>query len=293
MKEKETNELANWYSTYGFITAERILERLKIKLPQQLLIAAVRNNNNFYHQLLMVPTKIIFNGIILQQAQDYQVYAQKSMVNYLLSSEAAKSPEETGEMTREDLEEMQKQLVELNDNFHQEEFNHNKLIAESQQSLMKYTAEWQKKLLTSAKQVKSKLKAAGGEASEPQIIQAINTLLINENLKPGEELSFKSQNWLVLEQLLMQSLGAELKQSFVEQVAKLVEFTQQVMIFSQNFMERATEMGIILRRYRSDFYQLILRSNELMQLLPDYRIDPQKMQINLESLYFDSQIGEA
>jgi hypothetical protein len=41
--EKKENELSSWMSTYGLITAERILERYKIRLQHEELASAMKN----------------------------------------------------------------------------------------------------------------------------------------------------------------------------------------------------------------------------------------------------------
>ena len=51
-------------------------------------------------------------------------------------------------------------------------------------------------------------------------------------------------------------------------------------------------MEINLKSYRSQFYNIILRSTELINMLPDYYIDREKDQENRGQLYFDSNLGE-
>ena len=89
-EERTENELSIWLSTYGLITAERILERYGIHLQHEDLLSAIKNPKNFYHQLLRIPLKNVFNGIILQQAQDYQSYGQKIFIDYLMSEKVIK-----------------------------------------------------------------------------------------------------------------------------------------------------------------------------------------------------------
>ena len=96
-------DLSPWFSTYSVITAERVLGLLNIHLDSNEISQAVKNPINIYYLLLRVPIKNIFNGIILTQAQDYQVYAQKLFIDYLLSNETAKSEESQGFNTRESL----------------------------------------------------------------------------------------------------------------------------------------------------------------------------------------------
>ena len=137
MNEKqELPDWSSWSSTYGLLTAERVLERFDIHLSHEELIKASKDPNSVYFQLLRVPLKNIFNGIILQQAHDYQMYAQKLFVDYLLSGEDAKDKDAPGAMTREDIERERVKLMEAGEGFNQLEEAHQILIADSQASLI-------------------------------------------------------------------------------------------------------------------------------------------------------------
>jgi len=129
-------ELSAWASTYSLLTAERILGRLNIHLDNDKLIAATKDTRNVYFQLLRAPIKNILNGIILEQAVDYQVYAQKLFVDYLLSGESGKEESSPGANTREDLERERLELVEMGEHFDELQLAHKSLIAESQAYLI-------------------------------------------------------------------------------------------------------------------------------------------------------------
>ncbi len=138
----ETNEQtdwSSWFSTYGLLTAERILERFNITLPHESLIKAIKDTNSVYNQLLRVPLRNVFNGIILQQAQDYQTYAQKLFVDYLLSGADAVDVESPGALTRDEIEKQRTLLTELADTFQKQVETHQLLIAESQNKLIDLT----------------------------------------------------------------------------------------------------------------------------------------------------------
>lgn len=153
-KSEVENDLSEWLSTYGLVTVERIMERYKIRLQQEDLISVIKSPNTFYHQLVRVPLKNVLNGIILQQAHDYQVYAQKLFVDYLLSGESSKSADSPGGYTREDLEKERQSLIKMGEAFHEQELAHTRLIADSQKSLIKQVEEWQKILQQVAKKLK-------------------------------------------------------------------------------------------------------------------------------------------
>lgn len=136
MNEQKKDDWSAWFSTYGLLTAQRILERFHVQLQHDELVNAIHDPDSVYFQLLQVPLKHVFNGIILQQAQDYQIYAQKLFVDYLLSGEDSKGEDVPGAVVRDDLEQTRKQLIELDVQFREQDRAHQLLIAESQATLI-------------------------------------------------------------------------------------------------------------------------------------------------------------
>lgn len=291
-EEKAENDLSMWFSTYGLITAERILEKYKIRLQQEDLLSAIKNPNTFYHRLMRVPLKNVLNGIILQQAHDYQVYAQKLFIDYLLSGETGKSEESPGGFTREELENERQNLMKMGEEFRQQELAQDKLIAESQACLIKLSEEWQKNLLNAAKKINTSLKSYGINKDEKIIIQAINSLLIMQDFSKEHALSLKGESWGRVEKIFEQSLSDDLRQIIVEQITKLGAFMAETDSSLRDFIHQIAEMSDSLRKFRSDFYNFILRVTDLIKLLPEYHYDPVQTQENRESLYFDTKIGE-
>lgn len=213
MNEKqEQTDLSAWFSTYGLLTAERILARFNIHLSHDDLIREVKDPSSIYYLLLRVPLKNVFNGIILQQARDYQLYAQKLFVDYLLSGEDAKEADSLGGNTRDDLENQRLNLIELGAAFNKQEEEHQILIAESQASL----------------------------------------IALSENIN----------NYLEIEQGI------------------------------RPYLERAQDININLRGFRTQFYSLILEVTALLKLLSDYHIDETKVAMNRVALEFDALLGE-
>ncbi len=147
MNEKqEQMDFKSWFSTYGLLTADRVLERFNIHLPHEKLIQSANDPRCVYFKLLRVPLKNVFNGIILQQAHDYQVYAQKLFIDYLLSGEDAKEKDAPGANTREDIEHQRLKLLELGEEFHRQEASHQVLIADSQACLIELSRDLKKLL---------------------------------------------------------------------------------------------------------------------------------------------------
>lgn len=291
MKEATENELSIWLSTYGLITVERILERYKIRLQPEELIETIKNPNSFYHRLLKVPLKNVFNGIILQQANDYQVYVQKIFIDYLMSGESGKPEGAPGGLTREDLENERKSLVGMGEDFHQCEIDQSKLISASQQSLIQYAAEWRKKLNEAARKISTDLATHGMEKNIELITQVLNALLIQWDSSKEKKVDLKDNIWLRAEKIIGEKMSKDIKQLFVEAVTILSEFSAEIESSLENFVNQTDEMGIKVRQWRSDFHKFILRVNELIQSLPEYHFDLEQSQVNRESLYFDSELG--
>lgn len=135
-EKKEQMDWSGWFSTYGLLTAERILGQYNIHLKHEELFKVVKDTDSIYYQLLRAPLKHIFNGIILTQALDYQIYAQKLFVDYLMSGQDAKEAGSPGSATREELEQQRLLLVEMGANFRKVEMAHKQLIAETQSALI-------------------------------------------------------------------------------------------------------------------------------------------------------------
>ena len=135
-KKEKKDDWSIWFSTYGLLTAGRILERFHVYLSHDELAEAIHDPNSVYFKLLRVPLKNVFNGIILQQARDYQIYAQKLFVDYLLSGEDGKDESSPGAVVREDLEAQRTSLIQMDEAFREQETLHQVLIAESQATLI-------------------------------------------------------------------------------------------------------------------------------------------------------------
>ncbi len=140
-------DLLDLSSTYSILTAERILDRFNIRLKHEELVSVMHNQDSVYFQLLIVPFKNIINGIILQQAYDYQVYAQKLFIDYLVSGEGntdeEADAEKPGANIREDLEFQRQNLVNLAEQFEKDSFAHKTLIHQTQAQLLKISSELQ------------------------------------------------------------------------------------------------------------------------------------------------------
>lgn len=290
MSEEQTeNDLSMWLSTYGLITVERLLERYKIKLSHDDLLNALKKPHTFYHQLLRLPLRNVFNGIIFQQARDYQVYGQKLYIDYLLSGESGKSDTSPGAQTRETLNAEREKLVAMGESFHQEELKQDKLIAQSQSMLIKHAANWNEALLRVAKEISDELRRNRINQSNEQIKQAVLSLLAHHDFDHPEP---DAAYWQSVAAQLGLTLNTEIKAVFIEKIAQLNRFNRDTDEAAQAFSHRITEMSHTLKRYREEFKAAIIKANELLIQLPDYKINPVQTEINREELHFDASIGD-
>ncbi|MBA2711814.1 MAG: hypothetical protein H0U57_14645 [Tatlockia sp.] len=285
---KEKNELSLWMSTYGLITAERILERYNLRLGHEDLFAAMKNPNSFYHKILKIPLRNVFNGIILQQAYDYEIYAQKLFVDYLISGESGKPEDSPGGFTREDIEKERRMLMAMAENFRESEVDHNTLIASSQKALIEKSMIWLNALANSATQISSLIK----NIKEDNIKDMLNSLLVNPEITDVNSVNYRATAWKPIEKMLGEGISNELKQAFVEEITKLKEFISEIENSLSDFSAKSKGMELSLRSWRSDFHTLIIRVQNLLQLLPEYHTDQAQIQQNKESLFFDAEIGE-
>ncbi|MGQ3887769.1 hypothetical protein ACQUW5_01900 [Legionella sp. CNM-1927-20] len=290
MSEQSENELSGWFSTYGLITAQRILERYRINLQQEDLLCALKTPETFYHQLLRLPLKHVFNGIILQQVQDYQLYAQKLIIDYLLSGESSREEGAPGETARKDLEKERQILINLNNDFHELELQHEKLIAQSQAKLIERANDWHKKLMAIVKEVKTELQTDSISKTEAAITQALTALLCNFNFK-AETLT-KPDAWQRAEKILDTPLNEGLRAEIIANLSELANYTEDFDNNLADFADQVNYIGKQLREFRDNFYNLILRAKEIIHLLPDYRLDLAQEEENKESLFFNANLGD-
>ncbi len=104
-------------SSYGLMTAEKILRKLNVRLSPYVIRLTVHQANSFYYHLLKLPAMIIFNGLVYDQAHDLQTLLQQRMIHYLYSAEAKKSEGEPGQQYRAEMEDIRLKLVDFNDDF--------------------------------------------------------------------------------------------------------------------------------------------------------------------------------
>lgn len=296
MEEDKSKELSQWLSTYGLLTAERIFERIHFALTQDELLSTVRNPQGVCHQLLRVPLKNVFNGIIFQQARDYLVYAQKLFIEYLLSPEGNREESHdesiSGSDTREALEVARLSLIDMEKAFAQREDAHAHLIAKSQASLIKLSKDLQKK----SQQVVKKMTRISKphDVTGDDLQHAVRYFLIHSSGELTQDLlEVPELFWVDVASTWPVELIDELRQKLPELLRPLADFIPSIHQTLAPYIEQADDLEIEFCQDRRQFYALIVEVTELIKSLPDYHLNAEQETKNRESLYFDAQLGEA
>ena len=213
-KKNKAGQNPEWLSTYGILTAERILERFNIRITHDELMSTLKDPESRYYHLLTMPLKNIFNGILINQIYDYQVYAQKLLIDYKLSITDSFDDEDgadAGTHAEQELLVKQVDLMKAGEAFEEKKQDHRYLIADS-------------------------------------------------------------QAWLIQEAPKQESLANS---------PEMIEFT-----------DRVEQLMFAFENFRIEFRQLILDITALLNVLPDYHIDEEKMLENQSTLDFDPNLSD-
>ncbi len=281
------SDLSDWLSTYGLITVEKILERYHIRLSVDDLRRAVKNPDCLFFRLIQVPLKHSLNGLILQQAKDYQIYAQKLFIDYLLSGESSQE----GSQVRDDLEETRKELVAMGEVFNEKDLANDRLIAKSQMLLIKTGKLFHQHVLMSEKKIRQALQQSGVMIHDHQlIIKCLYTLISDYTSKT--RLSDQHDAWLRVKNILGQPYDLLLCQLMRDEAEKLNQIDSDTINELQNFSDQALMNTSDFKKFRTDFSAIIVRTNELLTTVGGYHLDVQQLAVNQLDLYFDAKIGE-
>jgi hypothetical protein len=290
MNELQSDVNDGWFSTYSVITAQRLLESYQITLPHDELLYALKTPHSFYYRLMKVPLRNVFNGIILQQVCDYQLYAQKLFIDYLLSGESGKNETAPGDTIRAALDVEHTKLTVLNQQCHQLELTQEELISKSQVTLIAQASNWKTVLTGIAGKLRSQLLDSIPTISKNAISQALTALLVRYNIDDTTTPMLKA--WSCVETILAVPLDSSQRQLFINELPKLIHLDSSTDDDLERHVVKIAQMNRDLRQCRTDFYEFILHTTKLLQSLPEYRFANQQTDKNLASLHFDSQLGE-
>lgn len=123
-----------WSSTYRVLTGAPLLSIFK--LDESLLDQVWEDPAHPLHRSLQLSIRHVWNGIIFQQAYDYQVYLQKMMIDYRLSSSFTEDEDAPGFLIRQDLENYFKTLLTQVETLSEYRYRHYDLVSESQRYMI-------------------------------------------------------------------------------------------------------------------------------------------------------------
>jgi hypothetical protein len=286
--EVKDDELTQWFSTYGLITAERILGKYQITLPQDTLLAVINKSSSFFHRLIQVPLKNVLNGIILQQAEDYHVYGQKLLIDYVLSASGEAGEDSPGGFTRESLEEERHKVMQLGEDFQQARLAQDALIASTQIQLIKLTSAWRAAFEKTIQSIKATCAKNGSDVKPSTIRKAIHHVLIECDLEKEDKLALVDTMNTVLQSVM----NAEIKGQLAVNMSDLINHSIPIQHFSTHFHSQTQDMNRKAKAFRVSFFNTVLKLTELIKALPEYKINAVQDLANKELLHFDRTIGE-
>lgn len=274
----------DWVSTYGIMTAERILDYYQLRVPIHDLKRALNQPGNFIHHLLFLPLRNVFNGIIMQQAKDYMIFGQKLFVDYLLSGETTREASSPGGGTREDLEALRKKLVQHSEAFQAVEAQQVRLIYDTQRLFIDTIKQWRQHFNAALKKLKADLEREGIQAGQTQLSQCFFSLLASTD---SEIADINHVCWRGIGVILKQTPTSAWIPIFQKVIQPLLQFDQSTETSLQALKERSQSMHTIFKQYRRDFYDYITWINTLLDNLPEYRPSMTQLQKNREEIEFD------
>lgn len=287
---EQTKASNMWLSTYGLVTVERVIGHYQMSLSQQDLVTALNNPSAFFYKLVQLPLLNVMTGIIRQQAYDLQVYAQKLYVDYLLSGETVKPDSSPGGLTREELETTRLDLVASSKAFHELEYNHNKQISACQRTIIQALKPWKKALKEGVKNIHTLAKTHKVEWSEGQVEALVLSLFANLPMDSIDEDPKQVQSCIETPEGTV-DMDAVIS-SFCQYLKPLKEAAINLIDKTNTLEGDAQSIQQQMRQYRQQFQQIIITTNELLMVLPDYQIDPEQDIINRELIHMDSDVTE-
>ncbi len=288
-KEQHRISVVDWFSTYGVITAQRVLEQYDIRLEKNELLYALTNTDVYYHQLLIMPLYNVLNGIILNQVRDYQSYAQTVFIDYLLSPDADNENEQNI-AARESLEELRQKLLDKNSSVDDIYNQHINLIAKCQAVLIEKTAVSNERLFVCSQQITKQFAEISIHKKDEDVFQALVILVAYYDYKKAQEAEI---SWTVIASILQIELTSHVKKIFKKAVDDLFPSILQLGEELTAYIDTIKSLANVLREMRSNFRAFIIEIHNAMLYLPSYIERDSTSQMNLEKLQFDAEIGES
>jgi hypothetical protein len=269
-----TDQALAHLSSYQWMTAGRLLARAGIELAEKEVMVLLQHRQSFYYQLLLVPMMNVLNGIILDQAKEYQLFLQKLFVDYLMSGQADNDTADSGALIRQSLEQERVKMIEGNKRFEALQGEHHALIVTCQAALLALTKEWATALKTAC--------AQGSQENLQISFKAAQQLFLQ-----SEGCVVSADGWGLLEKTLGGAIPPESRASF----ESLSRFSTPLEAFITENLPLVRAQTLQFNEVRSAYYADILRVQELLYAVPLYQFDEPVDQKNRERLIFDTSIG--
>ncbi len=290
MTESE-HTLTSWQSTYHLITVQRLLGHFNISLPDDALHIISNTQNTFYHQLLALPLKNIFNGVILGQVQDYLIYAQKILIDYFMSGESSRHEAEPGASVREDLEAQHNFLAKQDDTLQQIMTKHKQLIAQSQATLIAISQDWQQALDIVATQLAQNLSSTEDIFTTDLSQQFCQNLLIRHSLT--ELNNSEALAWQAIEHNNQRHFTSSQRQVILDTLEPLLAVQQTMSKKIDLYQDEILMIQTQLQQLQQIIKQAIVDLVKLIDLLPNYQINEKQLEMNQAAIDFDIITSES
>ena len=272
--------------THALITIQRILRYGGLILSNTQCVILYNAQGTFLRTILANSIKIVLAGILISHSKEFQMYAGKLLVDYLLSGASDAGEEAAGNSTRFILEENRRVIMQLSRRLYKHEMQYKTLIAEMQQWRIQRIQAFVTALDAAVITLKSMdLVEKSSVKLHDFLLQLVLTIPTQDALQSGE---------IVADLLLSnfkQRSSKQLEQDVLSIVANLITFNDD----EQNNLQ--TERGAIIeqidafRLFRSDFLHAIQAIQQSLNVLADYHPNLQKRAAQRALLDFDYALG--
>lgn len=282
-QENATEEVKQWLSTYGMMTAERILEKYQFNPGLKRLMPALKNPQSVYYQMMMIPVNNVLSGIVCEQAKSYQLYCQKIYIDYYVSGENSKPKDASGGQMRMHIEQLQEEFSSISDRFQRKENEYLEFIASSQADLIAFG-----KRLNSALQalIQTASQCIGEDAT-----QAIKMTLAQVRGQQAFDEAYINEAVTLVESYSVANLDAPASEKLKEGFERFFKRFQENESFEHN-LSRSKQYKPEFKQFQVQFYEHISLISPVIDNLSDYYIDEKSKEENESTLSFDKDLFE-
>ena len=288
-------------SSYGLMTAERILERFELSLSPPELQKALAAPS-FYRELLELPSRNLYNGILYQQAATRLLYIKKRLMEETLSpeylqlcqSQALDEMEEENSFSqfKEFIDERREALLALNQDFKATKLAHDTSIAQSQALLKALAAAWKLELYRVTDALRGKLaEKMEVEAADFVVTRAKARDLFHALYLEGVD-SATDAFWEKAEAGFGYALTLEERQEVLAALAAFRQFLPEEGFELSEYQAKAEETQTLFDSYRATFGQFMLELVEKLSNFSGKATPASEAEEDLSALFSDYELGE-